>query len=111
MSEAKEVLFAEARINAIELEVDGLAIDLLALHQPMASNLRFIIATLKINSNLERMGDLFVVIAHSAMSLIDIPPIEAMVDTRLWRDWHSPCDLIVLDCFQVSASKQEKNFR
>jgi len=43
---AAEVFENEARINTIELEIDGLAIDLLALHQPMASNLRFIIAAL-----------------------------------------------------------------
>jgi phosphate transport system protein len=80
---AKEVLGAEIRINTIELDIDAHAIDLLALHQPMASNLRFIIAALKINSNLERMGDLSVVIAHSAMSLIDFPAIESMVDIPL----------------------------
>jgi phosphate transport system protein len=77
---AQEVLDSEERINSIELEIDALAIDLLALHQPMASNLRFIIAALKINSNLERMGDLSVVIAHSARSLIESPAIEPMVD-------------------------------
>jgi phosphate transport system protein len=77
---AEEVLENEARINAIELEIDGLAIDLLALHQPMATNLRFIIAALKINTNLERMGDLSVNIAHSARSLIDAPAITPMVD-------------------------------
>jgi len=70
----------EARINAIELEIDGLAIDLLALHQPMATNLRFIITALKINTNLERMGDLSLKIAHSARSLIDAPAITPIVD-------------------------------
>ncbi len=70
----------EAKINAIELEIDDLAIELLALHQPMATNLRFIIAALKINTNLERMGDLSVNIAHSARSLIDAPAITPMVD-------------------------------
>jgi phosphate transport system protein len=80
---AQQVLEAEGRINSIELEIDALAIDLLALHQPMASNLRFIIAALKINTNLERMGDLAVTIAHSAMSLIDEPSREPVVDIPL----------------------------
>jgi phosphate transport system protein len=80
---AAEVLENEARINTIELEIDGLAIDLLALHQPMASNLRFIVAALKINTNLERMGDLSVNIAHSARSLIDGPAIGSIVDIPL----------------------------
>jgi len=45
-------MVAEARINLIELEIDALAIELLALHQPMASNLRLIVAVLKINTDL-----------------------------------------------------------
>jgi phosphate transport system protein len=49
---ADEVMVAEARINLIELEIDALAIELLALHQPMASNLRLIVAVLKINTDL-----------------------------------------------------------
>jgi phosphate transport system protein len=80
---AEEVFRNEARINTIELEIDGLAIELLALHQPMATNLRFIIAALKINTNLERMGDLSVNIAYSARSLIDAPPIQPMIDIPL----------------------------
>jgi phosphate transport system protein len=80
---AEEVFDAEARINTIELEIDALAIELLALHQPMASNLRLIIAVLKINTDLERMGDLSVAIAHSAKSLIDTPAIGPIVDIPL----------------------------
>lgn len=80
LTAAQAALGSVARINSIELEIDALAIDLLALHQPMASNLRFIIAALKISSNLERMGDLSVVIAHRANSLIETPAIEPMVD-------------------------------
>jgi hypothetical protein len=67
-------LDSEERINSIELEIDALAVDLLALHQPMASNLRFIIAALKINSNLERMGDLSVLFRGCAMKTVR--PIE-----------------------------------
>jgi phosphate transport system protein len=80
---ADEVFENEGRINTIELEIDGLAISLLALHQPMAINLRFIVAALKINTNLERMGDLSVNIAHSARSLLDAPPVEPVIDIPL----------------------------
>jgi phosphate transport system protein len=80
---ADEVLENEDRINAIELEIDALAINLLALHQPMASNLRFIVAALKINANLERMGDISVNIAHTARSLIEAPSIEPIIDIPL----------------------------
>ena len=80
---AAEVLENEDRINAIELEIDALAINLLALHQPMASNLRFIIAALKINANLERMGDISVNIAHTARSLMEAPSMEPIIDIPL----------------------------
>lgn len=80
---AAEVLENEDRINAIELEIDALAINLLALHQPMASNLRFIVAALKINTNLERMGDISVNIAHTARSLMDAPSSKPIIDIPL----------------------------
>jgi phosphate transport system protein len=75
-----EVFEYEGRINKIEIEVDDLAINLLALHQPMAADLRFIVAALKINSNLERMGDLAVNIAHCAASLVDPPTMNSSID-------------------------------
>jgi len=82
-SASDEVFRNEARINSIELEIDGLVIELLALHQPMAIDLRFIIAVLRINTNLERMGDLSVNIAHSAGALIDVPSGTPVVDIPL----------------------------
>ena len=77
---ADEVFRSEARINAIEVEIDEFAINLLALHQPMAADLRLIVAALKINTDLERMGDLSVNIAQRAMSLIEEPVIKPMID-------------------------------
>ena len=79
-SAADEVFRNEARINAIEVEIDEFAINLLALHQPMAADLRLIVAALKINTDLERMGDLSVNIAQRAMSLIEEPVIKPMID-------------------------------
>ena len=77
---AEEVLRNEARINQIEIDIDDFAINLLALHQPMAADLRLIIAALKINTDLERMGDLAVNIAQRAKSLTEEPLITPMVD-------------------------------
>jgi phosphate transport system protein len=77
---AEEVFRSEARINAIEVEIDEFAINLLALHQPMAADLRLIVAALKINTDLERMGDLSVNIAQRAMSLMEEPVIKPMID-------------------------------
>lgn len=77
---AEEVFRNEARINAIEIEIDEFAINLLALQQPMAADLRLIVAALKINTDLERMGDLSVNIAHRATSLMEEPVIKPMID-------------------------------
>ena len=54
----------EERINLLDIEIDAFATRLLALHQPVARDLRFLTAAIKINSDLERMGDLAVNIAQ-----------------------------------------------
>ena len=77
---AEEVLKQEAKINQMEVSIDDLAIKLLALQQPMAVDLRLIAAVLKINTDLERMGDLAVNIAERAIDLIEEPVIRPMVD-------------------------------
>src|SRR6266852_2051202 len=79
-SAAQEVLKNEGRINQIEIEIDDFAISLLALQQPMAADLRLIVAALKINTDLERMGDLAVNVAQRATSLMQAPMISPMVD-------------------------------
>ena len=79
-SAAEEVFRNEARINDIEIEIDEFATNLLALQQPMAADLRLIVAALKINTDLERMGDLSVNIAERAQSLMAAPVIKPMID-------------------------------
>jgi len=70
----------ETRINRLEIEIDELATRLLALQQPIAGDLRFITAAIKINTDLERMGDLAVNIAQRALTLIEEPAANAPVD-------------------------------
>jgi phosphate transport system protein len=77
---AHQVLRNEARINQLEIEVDNLAIGLLALQQPMAQDLRLVTAAIKINNDLERMGDLSVSIAQSALALMREPVIRPLID-------------------------------
>ncbi|MGH9437176.1 MAG: phosphate signaling complex protein PhoU [Terriglobia bacterium] len=72
----------EARINRLEIEIDELAVRLLALQQPIAGDLRFITAAIKINTDLERMGDLAVNIAQRASALIEKPAAKAPADIR-----------------------------
>jgi phosphate transport system protein len=77
---ALQVLKNEARINQLEIELDDMAIGLLALQAPMAVDLRLITAAIKINNDLERMGDLSVSIAQSALVLIKEPVIRPLID-------------------------------
>jgi phosphate transport system protein len=70
----------ESAINRAEREVDELAIDLLAMQQPMAIDLRFILAVIKINADLERVGDQAVNIAQRVMNMIEMSPTELPVD-------------------------------
>ncbi len=71
---------AEQRINQLDIEIDGFATRLLALHQPVAKDLRFLTAAIKINSDLERMGDLAVNIAQRSLSLLSRAQIKPLVD-------------------------------
>ena len=74
------VLENESLINAAEREIDGVALDLLAMQQPMAIDLRFILAVVKINADLERVGDQAVNIAKRVMDMMDLPPADLPVD-------------------------------
>ncbi len=71
---------AEDRINALDLEIDAFATRLLALYQPVAKDLRFLTSTIKINSDLERMGDLAFNIGHRSLSLLNRPAVNLQVD-------------------------------
>lgn len=77
---AEQVLKNETRINQLEIEIDDLAISLLALQAPLAADLRLVTAAIKINNDLERMGDLSVSIAQSALALIKEPLIRPLID-------------------------------
>jgi phosphate transport system protein len=77
---AQQVLGNEDRINHLEIEIDELSVRLLALQQPMAKDLRFLTAAIKINTDLERMGDLAVNIVERAIALMNRPPVKPLID-------------------------------
>ncbi len=77
---ARQVLADEARINRMQIEIDDSAVRLIALHQPMAGDLRLLTAAIKINSDLERMGDLAVNIAERSLSLMKQAPVKPLID-------------------------------
>lgn len=70
----------EPAINNLEREIDAFALDLLALEQPVAVDLRFILSVIRINADLERVGDLAVNIAVRAGELNELPPVVLPVD-------------------------------
>lgn len=80
LSLCEHVTEIEAAINAAERDVDEMAYDLLAKEQPMAIDLRFILAVIKINGDLERIGDQATNIAQRVQTLIDTPLIELPID-------------------------------
>jgi phosphate transport system protein len=67
-------------INALHLEIDDRCFTLLALHQPMATDLRAIVSAVKINSDLDRVGDLAVNIAETARRYVAHPPLKKLLD-------------------------------
>src|SRR5690348_18439570 len=70
------VLENESLINATEREIDGIALDLLAMQQPMAIDLRFILAVGKINAELERVGDQAVNIGGRGLDMMELPAAD-----------------------------------
>jgi len=77
---ARQVLEGDDAIDRKEVEVEDMCLKMLALHQPVAVDLRYIIAVLKVNNDLERMGDLAQNIAERALFLATHEPIEVDLD-------------------------------
>ena len=74
------VLSGDEPINDLHMEVDDRCFKLLALHQPMAADLRVIVAAVKINTDLERVGDLAVNIAEAGKRYLQHPPVKPLID-------------------------------
>ena len=72
----QDVLEYEDRINELEVDIEEHCLKVLALHQPVAIDLRFIIVIMKVNNDLERMGDQAVNISHRVKALIEGPELS-----------------------------------
>jgi len=77
---AQQVLSEEATLNELEIEIDERVVQLLALYQLMAADLRFVLAVSRINVDLERIGDQAVNIAQSAQRILRHPQVKPYVD-------------------------------
>jgi phosphate transport system protein len=80
------VLTGDAAINQLHMEIDDRCFKLLALHQPMAVDLRAIVSAVKINTDLERVGDLAVNIAEAAGRYLEHPPVKELIDIPRMAD-------------------------
>jgi phosphate transport system protein len=76
----------DAEVDRREVELEEECLKTLALHQPVAIDLRLVVAILKINSDLERIGDLAVNVAHKAATLAAGPPVGMPLDLpSMWK--------------------------
>ena len=80
---AQEIIENDIQIDDFEVEVEEDCLKILALYQPVAIDLRFIVAVLKINNDLERIGDLAVNIAERSVFLASVPQVSAAFDFAL----------------------------
>lgn len=96
---AREVLAGDDEIDRLELEIDRLCIDVLALRQPAARDLRFVVAVAKITPILERIADHSCNIARAAIDLNDEPLLKSYVDLPRMADNASRMLRAALDAF------------
>jgi len=80
VAQIDRIVAGDEPLNQLHVEIDDRCFRLLALHQPMATDLRAIVAAVKINSDLERVGDLAVNIAEAARRYVDHPPVKQLID-------------------------------
>ncbi len=77
---ARQVIASDAQINTLEIEIDERCLRTMALYQPEARDLRFLAMALKINNDLERMGDQAVNIAERTLDLLKEPLLKPLID-------------------------------
>ena len=83
---AERVFMGDRAINALDLEIDERCFKLLALRQPVATDLRVIVSGVKINRDLERIGDFAVNIAEAALRYMEHPPVKPLIDIPRMAD-------------------------
>src|SRR5262245_29565019 len=75
-----EIIGGDSRINDLQIEIDDRCFTLLALYQPVAIDLRAVVSALKINADLERVGDLAVNIGEAGQRYLMHPPVKPLID-------------------------------
>jgi phosphate transport system protein len=83
---AEDVIKSDAKINEMEIDIDNQCIKILALYHPEAEDLRTVSMIMKINNDLERIGDHAVNIAEKTIYLADKPPVKPLIDIPRMAD-------------------------
>ena len=102
---AHQVLRDESRVDRMEIQIDDMAASIIAREQPVARDMRFVITAIKIDTDLERMGDLAVNIAERSLSLMRQPNLPVSIDlTRL----SSLVETMVLKCLEAFVGRDAR---
>lgn len=83
---AEEVIKSDEKVNQMEIDIDNQCIRILALHHPEAADLRTVTMIMKINNDLERIGDHAVNIGEMTLYLADKPPVKPLIDIPKMAD-------------------------
>jgi phosphate transport system protein len=75
-----EVKAMETQVNQLHIDIDEICLEMIALRQPTAADLRFIAAAMKINTDMERIGDQAINITERAEHLVTVPPVKPLID-------------------------------
>ena len=86
LSLVEQVLGGDTPINQFHIEIDSRCVKLLALHQPMAVDLRAILSAVKINTDLERVGDLAINISEAGLRYLSHAPVKELIDIPRMAD-------------------------
>jgi phosphate transport system protein len=109
LSLAAELAELEEDVNRLQLDVDDRCFKLLALRQPMAHDLRFIIAAGKISSDLERIGDLTININENTKVLLQFPELKPLIDIPKMADTSRQMVRDSLDAFVDEDAAKARN--
>jgi len=100
-----EVRSMEAQVNQLHIEIDEACIELIALRQPAAIDLRFIAAAMKINTDMERIGDQAINIVERAEVLLSVPLLKPLIDIPRMADIAQEMLKNALDAFVNSDAE------
>ncbi len=97
--EAEAVIASDKDVNDLQIDIDDRSLKLLATQTPLASDLRLITSAMKINSDLERIGDQAVNIAENVIKLLPHPPLKPLIDIPRMADIAQKMTRDALDAF------------